>query len=294
MNLFPSPGAPYYVVSPLFTEKSAGVKVLHMLCHALNVSGQRAYMIPMNTPPQGGEAYCADFVTPPLTPEAIRHYAAQNTDPIYVYPEIIRGNPFNAKRVVRWLLAPAGAYGGDRAFPDTDSVWSYSTRIARAAGHPNLLTCPAADPGLFTPLPGVERRGTCFYSHKHRLFGGTLTDDVRHSVEITRGMPRPDLISLLQRSKLFYAYEDTFLIMEAVLCGCPVVLLPNDHFSECHTIEDYGSNGIAWGNEPSQVAAAKAAVSQGREDYGKVMALFWTQLGRFIAETQQAAHVRHG
>jgi hypothetical protein len=55
VNLFPTPGAPYYIVSPPYTEKSAGVKVLHMLCHALNVSGQRAYMIIMNTPPQGGE-----------------------------------------------------------------------------------------------------------------------------------------------------------------------------------------------------------------------------------------------
>ena len=59
VNLFPTPAAPYYILSPPFTERSAGVKVLHMLCHALNVSGQRAYMITMNTPPQGGETYCA-------------------------------------------------------------------------------------------------------------------------------------------------------------------------------------------------------------------------------------------
>ncbi len=286
MNLFPTPGCAYYIVSPPFTEKSAGVNVLHRLCHALNVSGQRAYMVGMNTPPQGGETYCAQFVAPPLGPEAKQYYATQRIEPIVVYPDIVSGNPLNAKRVVRWLLAHAGAYGGDKTFPATDSVWCYSTRIARRAGYSNVLNCPAADPSVFVPLPNVERAGTCFYSYKHRLFGGRLTEDVRHSTEITRQMPRPEMIRLLQHSELFYSYEDTFLIMEAVLCGCPVVLLPNETFEECHTLEDYGSSGVAWGNEPVEIENARATVARGRGDYFKVIGTFWTQLDRFIRETQ--------
>ena len=54
-KLFESPGAPYFIVSPPYTEKSAGVKVLHMLCHALNVSGRRAYMVRLNTLPREGK-----------------------------------------------------------------------------------------------------------------------------------------------------------------------------------------------------------------------------------------------
>lgn len=183
--LFPFPSPPYYIVSPPFTEKSAGVKVLHMLCHALNVSGHRAYMVEMNIPPQGGETYCSDFIAPLLTPEADRYYASQRIDPIYVYPDIAYGNPFNAKRVVRWLLAPVST-----AFPASDKIWAYSTGIALSAGTANILTCPAADPRQFVPLPGVKRRGTCFYAHKHRIAGGTLTADVSGSTEITRQMPR--------------------------------------------------------------------------------------------------------
>jgi hypothetical protein len=287
MNLFATPGSPFYIVSPPFTEKSAGVKVLHMLCHALNVTGQRAYMITMNTPPQGGETYCSQFVAPALTPEAKHHYATQGIDPIVVYPDIVSGNPLDAKRVVRWLLAPAGAYGGDKAFPATDNVWSYSTRIARAAGSPNVLTCPASDPAVFVPLAGVDRQGTCFYSHKHRLLGGRLTDDVSHSTEITRQMPRAEVISLLQRSERFYTYEDTFLIMEAVLCGCPAVLLPSENFKESHTLEDFGTNGVAWGNDPLEVERAHATVALGRELYFGVIGTFGTQLDRFIHQTQR-------
>jgi hypothetical protein len=138
-------------------------------------------------------------------------------------------------------------------------------------------------------LAGVERKGTCFYSHKHRLLGGRLTDDVSHSTEITRPMPRADVIRLLQHSELFFAYEDTFLIMEAVLCGCPALLLPSENFKESHTLEDFGSNGVAWGNDPVQVERAHATVALGRVDYLRVIAAFWTQLERFVHETQSGS-----
>ncbi len=279
--LFPFPSPPYYIVSPPFTEKSAGVKVLHMLCHALNVSGHRAYMVEMNIPPQGGETYCSDFIAPLLTPEADRYYASQRIDPIYVYPDIAYGNPFNAKRVVRWLLAPVST-----AFPASDKIWAYSTGIALSAGTANILTCPAADPRQFVPLPGVKRRGTCFYAHKHRIAGGTLTADVSGSTEITRQMPRADMIRLLQHSERFYAYDDTFLIMEAILCGCPAVLLPSVHFPESFALKDFTSNGVAWRNDPDQIAAARATVAQARGDYLRVIDRFWQQLGHFIADTQ--------
>jgi hypothetical protein len=68
-------------------------------------------------------------------------------------------------------------------------------------------------------------------------------------------------------------------------------LLPNEIFKECHTLEDFGTNRVAWGNDPVQVRRAQATVLFGREDYFKVIASFWTQLERFIHETQ-ARHAR--
>jgi hypothetical protein len=99
-------------------------------------------------------------------------------------------------------------------------------------------------------------------------------------------MPRAVVIRLLQQSELFYAYQDTFLIMEAVLCGCPVVLLPSGTFKERQTLEDIGANVVAWGNDPVRVKTAHATVGSGREDYFKAVAAFWTQFGRFIQDAQ--------
>ncbi len=43
--LLPSRRNPYYIVAPEYTRHSAGIKVLHMLCNALNRAGERAYLI---------------------------------------------------------------------------------------------------------------------------------------------------------------------------------------------------------------------------------------------------------
>jgi hypothetical protein len=82
--------------------------------------------------------------------------------------------------------------------------------------------------------------------------------------------------------------KDTFLLMEAVLCGCPVVLLPSEIFKECHTLEDFGTNGVAWKNEPEVVRTAQSTVAQGRDDYFRVVSCFGMQLERFVHDT------RHG
>ena len=51
-------------------------------------------------------------------------------------------------------------------------------------------------------------------------------------------------------------------------------------------MEDYGTNGVAWGNDPERVKTARATVANGREDYFRVMAAFWVQLDSFVRETQ--------
>ena len=44
------------------------------------------------------------------------------------------------------------------------------------------------------------------------------------------------------------------MILEAGLCGCPSVLIPNKYFKESLGLADIGMDGIAWGVSPEEIA----------------------------------------
>ena len=51
-HIFETPRRPYYIEAPPYRRTSAGIKVLHLLCHALNRIGEDAYVYTPVTAPQ--------------------------------------------------------------------------------------------------------------------------------------------------------------------------------------------------------------------------------------------------
>lgn len=253
----------YLIVAPTYTPLSAGIKALYLLRNFLVASGEDASISPMGV----------------LQPKV-------SDDVIVVYPEIIEGNPLQAKHVVRWLLYYAGRYRGNFRFPDTDMVWGYTTRIAIHYGTFNVMFLPTVDENIFIPAPGVERFGSCFYAHKFQNFYHgkvSLTD----SEEIKNpGQSQEEIVRILQSRQIMYAYEDTALIIESVLCGCPVVCIPNKFWPECCGLGDFRS-GIAWGFE--ELDKAKETVGEARENYKILKENFLSQLESFIKKTQSSS-----
>ena len=255
----------YLIYSPPLTHLSAGVKSLHLLRDKLEAAGHKATMVPMGL---AAQAVSDDFIV--------------------VYPEIVMGNPLKAKHVVRYLLYYAGVYrSNETKYPATDIIWAYSTRIAKSYGTNNVLLLPVSDPGVFhPPLFGqTDRKGACFYAHKYKNFyRGELLKITKDAFEITNpGLPQREIADLLRRSEVLFVYEDTALMFEAVMCGCPVVCLPTIHFKESHILDDFHT-GIAWGTQ--DLAKAKESVKDGYSDYLELEMLFNKNLKRFIIETQ--------
>ena len=262
----------YHILAPAYTEKSAGVKALHMLCHALNEAGETAGIVPMDMP----------GTNPALNTPLI---TALDDNAIAVYPEIVEGDPLGYKNVVRWLLYYAGRYRGNTTFPTTDKVFGYTTRIARDYGTKDVMFLPTIDETYFIPpAKGTVRKGSCYYAHKYRTFYGGSPGDVLGGVEITNpGQSREEVLRLLQTSEVFYAFEDTALMIEAVLCGCPVVCLPNEHFKEGCGLDDFRP-GIAWGLE--EFRRAVDTVGEAHKRYALLKFTFQAQLKYFIERTQ--------
>jgi hypothetical protein len=153
---------PYYVCGPSYNQRSGGKVALHVLCHWLNAIGEKAYVIPFgDTRPTITNPY---LITPLLSPEISAFFSAEDVDPVFVYPDIVVGNPLNAKCVVHLMLAEPGYFGGTKDFPPQDKVWSFSRAIASMTRSPeNILNIPVTDVRAHRPPPaGTVRKGHAF------------------------------------------------------------------------------------------------------------------------------------
>lgn len=266
MILFPKPKIPYFIWAISYDHRSSGVRHLHLLCHLLNEMGEKAYIIP-NT-------YSGFSINPslntPLLPIQHQNYYENNF--IAVYSDIAKGNPFNAKYVVRMLLAPRGKYGGDDVFSDTDQIWGCLPSIAE-----NYLRLPLSDPEIFYK-GNNERHGTCFYSRKYEQHGlRKLLPITDSSVRLQGSLEQ--LADILRRSERCYIYEVTSAMTEAALCGCPVTLVRTDYFN---TIDPQAMMGdVRW--DDGEIVKECADYLP---EYQKMLDDVPNQLRNFINKTQ--------
>jgi hypothetical protein len=289
--LCPPPRNPYYIVAHRYMRTSAGKRTPHLLCHSLNLQGQVAYMVLTS---YSGQPICPDLMTPVLTPSVVRYHHEKGMTPIVVYGEVVHGNPLQADCVVRYLLNFPGLLGGGTSYDPSELLYGFSGVLAEAVGAPdNVLFMPVVDPSLFHPGSGDQRRsGTCYYAAKHKvILGGDVAVETHGGVEITLEYPptQAEIADLFRRSELFYCYENTALALEAMLCGCPAVCIPNPHMTEVIALRELGRDGCAWGTDPAEIARAKATVHLVRERYLRACDEYWNQLDRFIQVTQDRA-----
>ncbi len=240
------------------------------------------------------EDFCnPELLTPLLTPAiAQRHFEDAHT-PIIIYPEIVSGAPFGGACVVRYVLNYPGLLGGDKIFDQDELCFSYSKILAQHTNHPeNILFIPASDERAFHPPTGENKRsGTCFYASKYqKTHQGKLLDITKDSLEITSGLENSqspeEIAEIFRKSEIFYTYENTALAIEATLCGCPAVFLPNDHLQSIIASEELGNDGIAWGTDPQEIARAKESVKEAYNNYTHCLKKFYEDLDDFIMKTQ--------
>ena len=123
---------PYYIWSPDYFRTSGGVKVLYRLCSDLNKKGQKAFILGKNLNP---ELNCPQFNEKEVPQRSIA-----------IYPEIVFGNPFNSKVVIRYILNERGITTERKDYEDGhDLLISFSKKLAPTTETP-ILTIPICDP----------------------------------------------------------------------------------------------------------------------------------------------------
>ncbi len=285
----------YYIYSPRWIESSAGIKVLHYLCHALNCAGQDAYLVLSDFPTKGSPRVNPNLRTPILTNEQAQAHFHSSKCPITIYPETIAGNPLGAASVVRYLLNYAGALGGASAFSQDDYVVAFSQNIAKhyeqTSNLPSIpvLFLPPVDPTEFIFNP-EKKPFQLVYAGKYRSFIGP-PPQVGHlpSVEIFREgknmQSRDEVKKLLSEASVLYSFENTSLITEAVLSGTPVLLVRSEFFREVIAEHELGRGGVSYLEESEALRSAKDTVQKGTLQYLQSINNFDKALDKFVFET---------
>ncbi|MFH2139383.1 MAG: hypothetical protein ABII63_01150 [Pseudomonadota bacterium] len=287
-DLFQSRRNPYYIFAMDYIQQSAGIRALHYLCHALNESGQEAYVT--------CEGTSHHLRTNVLTEKIMIQHHDTGRVPIMVYPETVPGNPFKAQVVARWLLNKPGLIGGETAYDATELLFTFDPLYLVDGMHGETLHVPTSDLRLFNNENNPEddkRTSVCFYAHKYLYSGGKLTPHVKNATSLGKEniLGHAEIAAILRRSKLLYVYEPTALIEEALLCGCPVAVIKTDYWRNNMPGFSYPADyGIAMGDSAQALAVARSTVHNYRDLYeSTVLKNAWKQIDHFIYLTQKAA-----
>ncbi len=278
----------YYIYAPRYVGTSAGIRGLYSLARSLREAGQEAWIVTYagHTQDQLPESE-SDLV---LDYDTSLAYAADAIAPIAVYSEVVDGNPLKASAVVRYVMNAPGLLGGSETYDANECVYAFSEVLAQAIGKPDWsLFMPLVDEDQF-PAGTGPRTITCTYASKYRAVHGREPRGVpQDTIEISRDLqnsPDPkELVALLQRADTTYVFENTALAIEAVLCGSIVVFMPNEFLLYSIGAKDHGSDGMAWGDSPEELARARATLPHFRTAYAACRAAYPQRLQLFVART---------
>lgn len=282
---------PIYIYVPGYIEESAGIRALHYLCHALNQSGHLSWLVVHGLISNDRSSVNAELNTPVLTNEIRDQHFKAGLAPIVIYPETIPGNPLKAQVVIRWILNYPGILGGPKTFERSDYAMAYSAKIAQEySEHMPVLFLPPLDireiEQARKEFGNLERTSeVLIYAGKYRGFvGNPILPRWAPSryTEIWREGPykqdRKEVLRLLATSSCLFIFENSTLITESVLLGCPVILIRSTFFDSLIAETELGVHGAAWSDEKDPMQSACSSIDLSEQQYIHSIYTFFDRL----------------
>jgi len=173
---------------------------------------------------------------------------AQEDDVAVIYPEIVSGNPMNAKKVIRWVLYYPGGHGaGDMVYDSSELIFTYFDRYLKDTPHENspLLTIVETRLDQFYPMVGVQREYDCILVKKGAAQFEALK--AKHLNPNQQLLDKPFFIldglldtlkdvtqlnQIFNQVRYFISFDQaTYYNIMASLSGCTSIVLPIDGIS---------------------------------------------------------------
>lgn len=203
---------------------------------------------------------------------------------VAIYPEIVRDNPLEGTKVVRYLLNKPGAmalYGvqGPLDYPEDDLQVSFSKLYADTQ---LTMFLPILDLHTFKVTNKGKREGKCVLVGKGQI---TQIPEIEGLPIINRDFAfnQQELADYLNECEVMYSYDPNSAMFEiARLCGCRVVIIPSKYTKEEFAKYEPGMNGVSWGTQERVLLD----VDEFRDHYFGLIKTFETNLDKFIELTQ--------
>jgi len=180
-----------------------------------------------------------------------------NDNSVVIYPEIIPGNPLNAKNVVRWILLELGI---EMPLSHSNS-WGRNDLIYHWETHEKQLACPFFN-NIFTNKKLNKRTKTCYLIKKGRLLHKNIRYMHPGNSVCIDDLSLQEIRNIFNESQYFYSYDpNSAYIIYAAVCGCiPIIhkidgVNEDDYFkSKMYNFDNNIYNkGIVYGNNPQKI-----------------------------------------
>lgn len=235
-----------------YTPNGGGCVALHKLAHNIALLGEHSYIMTSAKNPN----YLGIQVDESQAAELAKE------DAIVIYPEVIIGNPLNAKHVMRWILYYVRQYGDYGLFGADDLIYKYAPIYTLRQEQPvhGELRAMELNLDLFIDR-GEERDGSCFLYKKQ---GHKANIHPADSIFIDSYRDRGGneyLADIFNYCERFYAYDDaTWISIMAALCGCESIVVPDNGMTaeQWHNGFPYFKYGIAYGLDDLEYAKSTA------------------------------------
>jgi len=250
----------FIIFAPSYDENSGGTIVLHKLAYLLDCLGESAYICPGKVGVRNDLNLWKRFTkklkriefekSPDFETKLIKESQITKND-IVVYPEVISGNPFKAKNVVRWLLHKPGFHTGEANFGSDDLIFAfdeYAIEPGYNINPENILFVLSLNSAYEQPEEEC-RSGSCYMMRKGD--DREITHDRLNSACLD-GLSHREIAAVFKESERFYCYDEfTMYSQFAALCGCLSIVQPmsfssREEWVDKHPISKYG---IAYGED---------------------------------------------
>ena len=279
----------FYIYTPAIRLNSAGIRVLHYLCDALNQNGQDAWLVLYN-PKENLNPVDPELNTPILSQNQVNQHLAEGRTPTVIYSETVPGNPLKAKRVIRYLLHFPGALGGTKKFPESEWLIAYSKKIMDSVDNcKQSLFLPAIKISELPPIQKKDPNLHLMYAGKYRAFVGEPKNPTNLDlVEIHRDGPqrqsRSEVLNLLSKASSIYVWENSSIASEAVLLGTVCIFVPSPFLGDLIADYELGTDGISISLEQSEIIKARGSLPNARLKYLEAQKEFKNKLNMMIEQ----------